>query len=134
MSKKNKKSTQRKRHAHDLQRELDIHMHFAKFPFQDTLNIMLLPMFIVYQKLWQQENLLVRSPCLRTGEKLDVVKRQLKVQKKEKKQTISQAKPKKKLKGIRIRKGAHVKVPSAPDNTSFPCSVHPAQYGVITAL
>ncbi|KAK9904339.1 hypothetical protein WJX75_009624 [Coccomyxa subellipsoidea] len=62
MSKKNKKSTQRKRHAHDLQRE-----------------------------------------------KLDVVKRQLKVQKKEKKQTISQAKPKKKLKGIRIRKGAHVK-------------------------
>lgn len=79
-------------------------------------------MFFVYQ-LWQQEILLTRSPCLRTGEKLDVVKRQLKVQKKEKKQTVSQAKPKKKLKGIRIRKGAHVKVPSSPDNTSFPSSM-----------
>ncbi|BDA45786.1 hypothetical protein COCOBI_07-5730 [Coccomyxa sp. Obi] len=62
MSKKNKKSTQRARHANDLQRE-----------------------------------------------KLEVVKKQLKVQKKEKKQAVSPAKPKKKLKGIRIRKGARVK-------------------------
>lgn len=47
----------------------------------------------------------------RAGEKLEVVKKQLKVQKKEKKQAVSPAKPKKKLKGIRIRKGTRVKVP-----------------------
>ena len=44
------------------------------------------------------------------GERLEVVKKQLKVQKKQQKATPVKDSPKKKLKGIRIRKGVRIRV------------------------
>ncbi len=44
------------------------------------------------------------------GEKLEVVKKQLKVQKKQQKANPAKDSPKKKLKGIRIRKGVRIRV------------------------
>lgn len=50
-------------------------------------------------------------PICTAGEKLEVVKKQLKVQKKEEKATPSKDSSKKKLKkGIRIRKGVQIRV------------------------
>ena len=46
------------------------------------------------------------------GEKLEVVKKQLKVQKKQQKTNPVKDSPKKKLKGIRIRKGVRIRVSS----------------------
>ena len=44
------------------------------------------------------------------GERLEVVKKQLKVQKKQQKAAPARVSPKKKLKGIRIRKGVRIRV------------------------
>ena len=48
------------------------------------------------------------------GEKLEVVKKQLKVQKKQQKANPVKDSPKKKLKGIRIRKGVRIRVGHVP--------------------
>jgi hypothetical protein len=64
---------------------------------------------------------------LHTGEKQDVVKKQLKVQKKERKIAASTGSlKKKKLKGIRLRKGVRVKVKKA-----LPCHVVILRYILI---
>ena len=103
MSKKNKKSTKRSIHANDLQRGCSCHLTLV---IASTVDVT------------QQVALIARgSPtCVRlqrSGEKLAAVKKQLKVQKQEKKtgtRAPGPSKPKIKRKGIRLRKGISVKV------------------------
>ena len=101
MSKKNKKSTKRAQHAFDVQSEWLALVSLVGYPLSDKRS---------HTSLLHSGRFHLVKSVEPAGERLEVVKKQLKVQKKQQKAVPVKDSPKKKLKGIRIRKGVRIRV------------------------